>query len=156
MVWCNCSSSTLKLTSKNTCKDDVPSFTDASQAWLEMRESSLQAACIQPPSECQQRGRRVTCDLTSDLDQDVELVSLATDVLMQARMVPASLNLHHRDTSLSQSSLSEDVHKMVTCTNFKVSTPEKQLRNLMGLLLQVTGACRPAKKHTMFCIYRFK
>ncbi|GAX80372.1 hypothetical protein CEUSTIGMA_g7811.t1 [Chlamydomonas eustigma] len=80
--------------------------------------------------------RRVTCDLNSDIDQDAELVSLATDVLMQARMVPPSSHLEHGEACLTQSTLSEDVHKMVTCTNFKVNTPEKQLRNLMGLLLQ--------------------
>ena len=84
-------------------------------------------------------GPRLSSDVDERIDQDPELFNLATDVLMRASSLPASAStgaLFEAAAPLP-SSLSSDVHQLVTCEDFKVSAPEAQLRRLMGLLMQV-------------------
>ena len=77
---------------------------------------------------------RMSSDLITDsTDQDPELKDLAAAVLFRASHVPPS------DGSLSleaPSSLSFDVHQLVTTEEFKSSTPKGQLNSLMSLLFQ--------------------
>ena len=86
-------------------------------------------------------GPRLSSDVDERIDQDPELFSLATDVLIRASSLPASASasaLFEAEAPLP-SSLSSDVHRLVTCEDFKVTAPEAQLRRLMGLLMQVCG-----------------
>ena len=96
-------------------------------------------------------------DVDERIDQDPELFSLATDVLVRASSLPASASASALFEAAAPlpSSLSSDVHRLVTCEDFKVSAPEAQLRRLMGLLMQVCavkwwmGRMRPVRQYRL-------
>ena len=100
------------------------------------------ATCSDVPHPCMQdcsRDVSMRVRSSSDLnDQDPELADLATALLFQASHMPPSASAPQlSETSGQQSSLSSDVHQLITAEDFKHRTPAIQLKNLMALLTQV-------------------